>query len=576
MPERTKPRQAQRQPGRRVDADRARRLFVDDGRITRLRVAGEQLPDGYRDAVVGGTIRLSTTTQSELGVQFADLGYRLLGEKRISLGAHVAYQDLEFKIATVDAGGDGLAFTARSATWRRLRRHKGPDMQRDTSPTDYFRRRLRKLGIRFVTEDTPRRRHAGRHKGETDAKALARYAVELGFILFEVAGTVYFGRPTWLADRAARLVVRPGAPFLRNGFPALSASVDDPRRAVSLALELEPEVGDRIRPGMAIDLVDVPYFPSTYLVDDVAITLDAATAVTVNASTPINPVPQPPGATATTAGGGSRRLGDLLRYVGFKGDGLRVATGVAVAESRNADGNPDANALGDLNLVDAKWGPSCSIFQIRSLKHPEDYDGVDRLRVRDRLMDPIFNARVAFKISNGGRDWSAWTTFTSGDYQAHVDEGDRRIAHWDGLPAPDSASASAGTRKGMVWPTASHTITTAYHVAGSWAAGYHTGVDIAAPTGAHVWAAHAGRVVHAGPYGDYGNTVKVRVEDHDVMYCHGQTGTIAAKVGQDVQPKTPLFHADSTGRAFGSHLHFEVRPAGGDYGDDVDPMKWLP
>jgi hypothetical protein len=33
------------------------------------------------------------------------------------------------------------------------------------------------------------------------------------------------------------------------------------------------------------------------------------------------------------------------------------------------------------------------------------------LEANEDLFDPLTNAKIAFKMSNGGKDWSAWTTY---------------------------------------------------------------------------------------------------------------------------------------------------------------------
>lgn len=95
---------------------------------------------------------------------------------------------------------------------------------------------------------------------------------------------------------------------------------------------------------------------------------------------------------------------DLLRNTGFEGYGLKVAWAVVQKEStrRVYAHNPNANT-GD---------NSYGLFQINMFKDLEEARqikyGIDDNR---RLFDPATNARIAFDISNGGKDWSAWTTY---------------------------------------------------------------------------------------------------------------------------------------------------------------------
>ncbi|HEY8477831.1 MAG TPA: M23 family metallopeptidase [Chloroflexota bacterium] len=99
---------------------------------------------------------------------------------------------------------------------------------------------------------------------------------------------------------------------------------------------------------------------------------------------------------------------------------------------------------------------------------------------------------------------------------------------------------------------------------------FHAGVDLAAPAGAPVGAANAGRVVLAEALGAYGNAV---VLDHGLgvftLYAHLDEVLVA--VGDDVPTGHVLGTVGSTGRSTGPHLHWEVRVGQ----VAVDPMAWL-
>ena len=111
---------------------------------------------------------------------------------------------------------------------------------------------------------------------------------------------------------------------------------------------------------------------------------------------------------------GHKDLMNLLYRKGFKGKALDTAFAVSLAESGGR-----AHALGDIHLQDAKWGPSIGLFQIRSLKHWENYDGKgsrDPYRDGRRLPAADFNTEAAINKSKHGANWSAWSTFTSGKF----------------------------------------------------------------------------------------------------------------------------------------------------------------
>lgn len=122
---------------------------------------------------------------------------------------------------------------------------------------------------------------------------------------------------------------------------------------------------------------------------------------------------------------------DIAGYAagaGFSGAALETAVAVSLAES---SGRP--NAVGDIALQTAEWGPSIGLWQIRSRKAEK---GKGTARDADRLPDPAFNARSAYTISNGGANWSPWSVYKTGAYRLYLlqakkgvkDNGGRAIA----------------------------------------------------------------------------------------------------------------------------------------------------
>ena len=87
---------------------------------------------------------------------------------------------------------------------------------------------------------------------------------------------------------------------------------------------------------------------------------------------------------------------------------------------------------------------------------------------------------------------------------------------------------------------------------------FHAGLDIKGPRGRAIKAAKAGKVVYVGWMGGYGRTVVVNHGNgYTALYAHCQT--LNARQGQSVSPGTVIASVGSSGRATGTHLHFEVR-----------------
>ena len=116
-----------------------------------------------------------------------------------------------------------------------------------------------------------------------------------------------------------------------------------------------------------------------------------------------------------------KELVELLQVVGFRGQDLREAWAIAKKES---NGRPLA-FNGNRLTGDNSYG----IFQINMI----DNLGDDRREKFDLdhnadLFNPVTNVQIAFHMSNGGENWSAWHigkdayTSTSGAHYAKFKE----------------------------------------------------------------------------------------------------------------------------------------------------------
>lgn len=101
---------------------------------------------------------------------------------------------------------------------------------------------------------------------------------------------------------------------------------------------------------------------------------------------------------------------------------------------------------------------------------------------------------------------------------------------------------------------------------GSW----HQGIDLSAPKGTPVWATADGKVVVAERDGAYGRTVVI---DHgngfSTRYAHLKRIKVAR--GERVRRGDTVGTVGASGRASGSHLHYEVLRGG----TPVDPRPYL-
>ncbi len=135
------------------------------------------------------------------------------------------------------------------------------------------------------------------------------------------------------------------------------------------------------------------------------------------------------------------------------------------------------------------------------------------------------------------------------------------------LRRANAVVAAAGYR----WPMSNFTITTYFGRRGVFQR-FHTGIDLAAPTGTPIYAARAGQVDTAG-WSRFGYGLHVILDHggaHETLYGH--MSRIAVRPGQWVARGDLLGYVGSTGWSTGPHLHFEVRVGGA----ARNPVAYLP
>jgi murein DD-endopeptidase MepM/ murein hydrolase activator NlpD len=132
-----------------------------------------------------------------------------------------------------------------------------------------------------------------------------------------------------------------------------------------------------------------------------------------------------------------------------------------------------------------------------------------------------------------------------------------------GCAIPEGGAYGTG---GFIWPADNN------YISGNDYWDGHLGIDIAAGTGAAVYAADSGVVVYAAPIsGGYGNMVMIdHGNGYHTVYAH--LSQFAVRCGQSVFAGSVIAYAGSTGNSTGPHLHFEVRYMG----QFVNPWHVLP
>jgi murein DD-endopeptidase MepM/ murein hydrolase activator NlpD len=104
----------------------------------------------------------------------------------------------------------------------------------------------------------------------------------------------------------------------------------------------------------------------------------------------------------------------------------------------------------------------------------------------------------------------------------------------------------------------------------AWSSGYHTGQDFTAPSGTPVLAAGDGTITSATWSDAYGNIIELTHPDGDQSwYAHLSE---FAQTSGAVKAGDVIGYVGCTGNCYGTHLHFEYHPGGG---EAADPVAWL-
>ncbi len=108
----------------------------------------------------------------------------------------------------------------------------------------------------------------------------------------------------------------------------------------------------------------------------------------------------------------------------------------------------------------------------------------------------------------------------------------------------------------LSWPLKNVQVTSNFGVRGG---DPHEGIDLRAPVGTPVYAAHDGMILYSGTgISGYGKLVVVK-NSAGISTVYGHNSRLLVRKGQRVRRGQRIALSGSTGRSSGPHVHFEVR-----------------
>ena len=288
---------------------------------------GKPLWTDALDKITNADIEMGVDQVTELTLKFDDPGFRMLANNLFDLKTPVRYRGLDLYIAAIetDPGGGlgGMTIRCRPIAVRKLKQLRGTKTRRDITPAAYLASEceLAKVAKRPVAQDSKPKKKIVRDASESGVSydpanvpsawtTIQRLASEIGFVVYEVGGVIYFGKPTWLVERHPNVVVDW---YAANGdepmaIPQIRKSEDS--KDVEVTVQLSLDRAGEVIPGKGLQLQNFPKFSDTYFITTVSYPLAGSGTISVTATTVRDPEKQSIGV-GITANGTNRDYDDI-------------------------------------------------------------------------------------------------------------------------------------------------------------------------------------------------------------------------------------------------------------------------
>lgn len=295
--------------------------FVDN-----VYLRGGGLSKQLAEAVTSASFSASLTDISQVDITFTDPGWALLKSGIFSINASVDIESYQMEIASISTGSDAdevenVNIKCRSRVIRKLKNRRGARVMRNVSPSEFVISECKAVGAKYRVQGSSKRKQVARDVPKDGQQEVSnppsswttfkRLADEVGFVMFETAGVIYFGKPSWLISEggSAWQYFRYKSGKDDNGrvYSVPEADRSEDSTAESVKFTVHTNSLDWVKVGGRFNLSGVPTFETNYLVSSVSIDMtDPRNLVDVTGVLASNPDP------SDTAKGQSRR-GTQLR-----------------------------------------------------------------------------------------------------------------------------------------------------------------------------------------------------------------------------------------------------------------------
>ena len=302
--------------------------------IDHLYIMGAALSEDLASRVTSATLSSGIGSVTQVDMTIVDPGMVLLNGGYFKKGLTAHYQDFKLiisSVTTTDVGGkEAVNVKMRSKIVHDLKNRVGTKVYKNSSPSEFVINECKAVGAKYVVQGSARRTQVARDTAKSGEKyqadsrpsswtTFSRLADEVGFVVFECAGVVFFGKPSWLTEQFSKDPVKVEWKYgvvqdyvnetIRPiSFPECTSSLDgDTGADISVVLPMYRFYD--IRLGRALLLSGVPNFNGTYMITNIDFPLAGGETITVNAEIPEDPEANPPDSGNSSGSNGSNNGG---------------------------------------------------------------------------------------------------------------------------------------------------------------------------------------------------------------------------------------------------------------------------
>lgn len=269
---------------------------------------GRRLDEEIIDNITAIEIDMSTTQVTELTIVIEDPEFKFLKSGVFDVGTNINYRGLRLVISVLETsagGGQGsITVRCRPLGVEKLKKLRGKFVMKNVTVGTYVKKECQRAGVKAVVQTGGEKKkqiardvkQKGQKYDNTNFPSawttFQRLADEYGYLMYEIAGTVYFGKPKWLVRTQPKVQVQYNADNGKEPYSIPEFRQSNDNNDVELSVELPIERSGDVLPGHGIVVSGFPKFSGTYFITNVNYPLIGVGTVSVTASTVENPKPQ--------------------------------------------------------------------------------------------------------------------------------------------------------------------------------------------------------------------------------------------------------------------------------------------